>query len=63
MKKIISVLTIVVTVLVTSGCAPFWHGSPRGGHGARLVQQQPVDSGALKQVVKHNNVQLVALSN
>jgi len=62
MKKIISVLTIAVTVLVTSGCAPFWHGSPRGGHGARLVQQ-PVDSGEVKQVVKHDNVQLVALSN
>jgi len=63
MKKIISVLTIAVTVLATSGCAPFWHGSPRGGHGARLVLQQPINSGELNQVVKHDNAQLVALSD
>ena len=63
MKKIIFVLTITVTVLATSGCAPFWHGSPRGGHGARLVLQQPINSGELNQVVEHDNVQLVALSD
>ena len=64
MKKIISVLTIAITVLVMSGCARFWHGSPRGGHGgARLVLQQPINSGELNQVVKHDNAQLVALSD
>jgi hypothetical protein len=63
MKKIISTLTIAVTVLATSGCAPFWHGSPRGGHGARLVLEQPFNSGELNQVVKHDNAQLVALSD
>jgi hypothetical protein len=63
MKKIISTLTIAVTVLATSGCAPFWHGSPRGGHGARLVLEQPFNSGELNQVIKHDNAQLVALSD
>ena len=65
MKKVMIVM-VVGTLMTTTGCARFFHGGHGGkssGHGTRFVQQQALSSETLNRVVKHDNVQLVALSN
>jgi len=68
MKKRILCLTIAMTTIATSGCAPFWHGVGRHGvgRGARLVEQSIINDNLIKEVTNNEEVdktQLVTLLN